>query len=920
MTTPPPNIDPTPQDSTKGTFRIRNMLSSMRRTFLPVGTMIGKYRIIEEIDRGGMAVVYRAMQLDLEREVALKVMPANITINYRFVERFLSEAHAVAKLNHSYIVSIYEVAVENNIYYLAMEYIPGKNLYYHLHMNKPKLVDVLEIVSKLAEALSYAHKQRIIHRDLKLNNVIMKDPLTPVLIDFGLAKAMEEADGGGITRTGEIMGSPAYMAPERLLGGTVDHRSDICSLGIMLYEMLTFKNPYLDQRNLHQTTLNVMEANPIPPRKLVPWLPPEIEAITLKAMAKDPSIRYQTMDEFREDIKRYQKGDTVLAKPPSAWMLVRRFFRKHWAPLVIGLLILSFSGAFATNLYIQSRKEQSHWQLVFSESADAAEEWVFRTKTGHLSYDWKEANHTISGSSKEFSFARLERPFNRDIRIELEVEALDRDLFNVGVFLFGESPDSAYVIHLNRGGVGECGITIPGSDFLFQDIEAGKIPWMSVNRVIIERIQNSLSLTINDVLVTRLFDFFPPLGKGHEKIGLFLNGSGAKFHNLKVHRRAIPMVPSPTLIADRFWEKGDFEGAIDEYKGLIIDQSTLDLGKELRVKIADCQIRLGNFNEALATLDKSAEMKGNEALNSRAAFLAGLAFFRIGLNEQADSMFRKVAKLYSASPVNFSVMTTMLARSAQTIESGSYELASRELSSFAKIYPSFSNKWGKIHLRILDQYAQKGKLSDAQKTFKEISTLYYPDHEILARSKTLMGKAYLNKGLTSKASEMFNQCIHTHKTSENIWEAWLGLAEIYEYDFAYDFAKSLYSKIMKECPPSSAISWMATLRFAELSREHPAETDSLLDKIINESHPFPLPRLVANFYRGNVSEEDFSKRWNDLYPSDPGHFYFEARKAFFEGKQSEAKERLSALKKELSPSSWQYFQILKIQHNLNRWK
>ena len=119
----------------------------------------------------------------------------------------------------------------------------------------------------------------------------------------------------GITRTDEIMGSPSYMAPERLLGGQVDHRSDICSLGIMLYEMLTFKNPYLDQRNLHQTTINVMEAHPIPPRKLIPWLLVEIEAITLKAMAKDMDARYQSMDELRADIVRYQRGEPVIAQP-----------------------------------------------------------------------------------------------------------------------------------------------------------------------------------------------------------------------------------------------------------------------------------------------------------------------------------------------------------------------------------------------------------------------------------------------------------------------------------------------------------------------------------------------------------------------------------------------------------------------------
>ena len=151
-------------------IKIHNILPTLERTFLQIGSTIGKYRIIEEIDRGGMAVVYKALQLDLDREVALKVLPANITINRRFVERFLSEAHAVARLQHPNIVNIHEVAVENNVYYLAMDFIPGMNLYYHLNFQKPKLVEVLEITAKVADALSYAHKQKIIHRDLKLNN------------------------------------------------------------------------------------------------------------------------------------------------------------------------------------------------------------------------------------------------------------------------------------------------------------------------------------------------------------------------------------------------------------------------------------------------------------------------------------------------------------------------------------------------------------------------------------------------------------------------------------------------------------------------------------------------------------------------------------------------------------------------------
>jgi serine/threonine protein kinase len=284
----------------------------------------------------------------------------------------------------------------------------------------------------------------------------MRDMLTPVLIDFGLAKAMENDDKvrPGITRTGEIMGSPSYMAPERLLGGPVDHRSDICSLGIMLYEMLTFKNPYLDQRNLHQTTINVMESNPIPPRRLVPWLPAEIEAITLKAMAKDPSNRYQTMDEFRADLVRYQHGDPVSARPPSICSKIHHFTKKHWVPLVIGSIVVSFSALFISTLYIQSKKEQSHWQIVFNDDFDRKnieKYWTFEAdSTDTADSSWSITDGVLSGKSNNEIYALLDKHINRDILIECDITGNPKDIYNAGIFLYGNKPDSSYCFYINR--------------------------------------------------------------------------------------------------------------------------------------------------------------------------------------------------------------------------------------------------------------------------------------------------------------------------------------------------------------------------------------------------------------------------------------------------------------------------------------
>lgn len=916
-----------PAEAGKNNLFIHNMLANMDRTFLPPGSTIGKYRIIEEIDRGGMAVVYKAIQLDLDREVALKIMPSNISLNRRFMERFMSEAHAVAKLSHPNIVSIHEVAMENNVYYLAMEYIPGQNLFYYLNFNKPKLIDVLEIVSRLADALFYAHQQKIIHRDLKLNNVIMKDRLTPVLIDFGLAKALEDEGDGGITRTGEVMGSPAYMAPERMLGGMVDHRSDICSLGIMLYEMLTFKNPYLDQRNLHQTALNVMEAAPIPPRKLVQWLPPEIEAITLKAMAKDPQNRYQTMEEFRADIQRYQRNEQVLAQQPTLRSQVRRFLQHHWPAVSIVTLVVMFSVLFGASLYIQNKKEQSHWQMFFSDRFGGklnSEDWHFFPASSPHENDssaWSVKNGVLTGQSTGLSYVRLERPFNRDVKIEFDIGALDMDLYNAGFFLFGDNPETAYGFHINRGGEGDCGITFPGNDFLFQMADPSKITIAPVNHIIIEKIQNTLTFSINGVVVSKVCDYLPPLGKDHERLGYFVRGCPVWFDNFRIYRRAIPLTPSPTFVADRFWERGDFYAALEEYRTLLVDFKASDRAKEVRLKIADCLVRLGRFSEAASVIRASVPSRGkDEALDARRLFLEGIIDNGQGLQVAADSVSRLLADLYPASGANNSAMVFAINRIDSCIKLSELDLAEKEIGTFVNQYSRYGDIWGRLSLLVMEKYIQQESLDSAIAVVERVLALQDKNSGMFTSAKTALAKIYLSIGRKERANDLFNQSITGHLSSEGVWESWMGLAGIYEYDFSYPEATTIYNKIYGECPKTLPVEWMAAVKLGELAA---ADTSSnkvkYFEEVAKGMHPFPLPRLIARFYLGQINESQFRTSWNTLFPGDYLYLYYFARKAMFKKETVVARIYLEDLKNNVSQMSWDYYLACKVYNNLAKW-
>jgi serine/threonine-protein kinase len=309
---------------------------------LQAGNRLGKYVILSEIGRGGMAVVYKAHQPDLDRVVAVKVLFGSM-LQQRFIERFQAEARALAKMNHPNVIRIFEVGEHAGAHYLVMEYIEGIDLLGYLHQKKPSFEEVLDIVRQLAEALAYCHQQGIIHRDLKPINILMRGQ-TPILIDFGLAKAVESEFHVTLTLSGEVVGSPAYMSSEQAQGGDVGVLSDICSLGIIMYELISFKNPYLDPRSLHQTALNAIAAEPVPLRYLCTWLDPDFAAVVAKAMAKDPGARYSSMDSLLEDLHAYRLGQPLLAKPPGLWSQAWRFVKAS-PVLYLGVSFLLAVGA-----------------------------------------------------------------------------------------------------------------------------------------------------------------------------------------------------------------------------------------------------------------------------------------------------------------------------------------------------------------------------------------------------------------------------------------------------------------------------------------------------------------------------------------------------------------------------------------------
>ncbi len=345
---------------------------SIKRTFPPRdqdlsnGRELGDFRILREIGRGGMGIVYLALQKSLHRLVAVKVLPPYQSLNEHQLERFRREALAAAKLRHPSIVPIHSVGEENGLHYFAMEYVRGRSLAQELdslrdrrkEMRAPDAADrldvrpnasyvtqVCEIGVRIARALDYAHRHGVIHRDVKPQNILIDETGAPFLVDFGLAK---DAEHDSISKSGDIAGTPHYMSPEQTMAKRVriDHRTDVFSLGVVLYEMLTLRRPF-EGASAEAIYHEITFSEPKPIRSLNKDVPRDLQVIVNKSLEKGPERRYSSAEEFALDLERFLRHESIVARPPSMLEIGRRQIARHRTALtaVAATIVALVAGA-----------------------------------------------------------------------------------------------------------------------------------------------------------------------------------------------------------------------------------------------------------------------------------------------------------------------------------------------------------------------------------------------------------------------------------------------------------------------------------------------------------------------------------------------------------------------------------------------
>ncbi len=590
----------------------------------------GEYEIISEVARGAMGIVYRARHKRLDRVVALKVLLSGEHASEAEIRRFTREAQALARLRHPNIVPIYDIGEVGGRHYFTMDFVEGTTLSKVLGERQLTVTESLGIIEQIADAASAAHGRGVIHRDVKPSN-IMLDPEGGVhIMDFGLSKST--AADSKHTRDGTTIGTPAYMSPEQAKGeiSRVDERSDIYSIGAVLYEMLAGRPPF-GGTNLLEIVLAVINEDPPRLRAVNPRVPRELEIVVQKAMEKSPERRYRTAAELRDEVRRYRSGEPIRARPAGFWYLAFKRVRKHWAMMtvaasVIALAALSVAGFFYYRSAQRARQEYEARVQEFTAgslpkwkpdpkfaTADFRDGWESRQFVGEVSLD--PATGEDRANLRAIWNARISKEMiygNARVCVEFELPAPLKDqALGLG---FAGDPALCY-FRLTPGRLElmasvdpdrlAAGAPVPvAADRSMPALEPGRR-----YRATIERRGIELSMTLEGPdgrEVASLGCAYVGFSNyRYRNLRVLLRGAEGAFRvdSLEVNRQLLPEHPSKLFAADNIFNRGDYNGAFEQYEAILAGPPP-DGNADRLAEQAMTHLRMGLYYELKHDLDQ----------------------------------------------------------------------------------------------------------------------------------------------------------------------------------------------------------------------------------------------------------------------------------------------------------------------------
>ncbi|NUQ72352.1 MAG: serine/threonine protein kinase, partial [Polyangiaceae bacterium] len=581
--------------------------------FPPV-TRIAHYDILGEIARGGMGVVYRARDTKLNRLVAVKVLLEGQHASQESVERFLREAQNTARLRHQSIVPIFDLGVHDGKNYLVMEYIVGQPLSHLIHSKDLTVERSVDLILQAAEAVEHAHREGIVHRDLKPANILVDTEWRSRVTDFGLAKGKKSSSD--LTKSGTAMGTPYYMPPEQARGDMrlVDARSDVYSLGAVLYECLAGQPPLVGENDI-DTIIKVVNEEPLPPSTLRPGVPGDLDQVCLKALEKDPARRYQSARELLEELRRYRSGEGVLARGNGAMSRLMRRARRHRSLLVSGAM--GFAAAVTLFAIVRlggapERPERPHdpgpppilaqAEIPYWQARDVAWSGTGWAQVREKDEDaWtasEEGQPLIAGATHE-GIARLSFTLLADAasKPDLEVRLLSNPLHG----------DEGYTVRMSLAwntlevSVGR------GTDHGDPQSARATVTqrWIPVR---IERTVDGLWVwTGGTQPAIRYFDPGPGFRRESRQIALVARKPGARVGALRLETASDAYLRHAVGTGDRMFDRQAWDIAAEQYRFALTEEPKTDIEWEAVYKLALCDLKEGEGGGEAAAFDRAAE-------------------------------------------------------------------------------------------------------------------------------------------------------------------------------------------------------------------------------------------------------------------------------------------------------------------------